>query len=73
MGDLSATRDFLYINDTVNGFVEIAKSNSLIGQDCNIASQQEISMEDLANELIQQIYPQAKNHKGYKRVRPKKV
>ncbi len=72
LGDLSTTRDFVFINDTISGFIEIAKSNNLIGQDCNIASQTEVSMEDLANELIKQINPSAKIIKDMKRVRPEK-
>ena len=46
LGDLTPTRDFLYVKDTVKGFMEIAKSDDLIGQDCNIAPQSEISMQE---------------------------
>ena len=52
LGDLSPTRDLLYVKDTVNGFLEIAKSSSLIGHDCNIATNSEISMKNLAEEII---------------------
>jgi NAD dependent epimerase/dehydratase len=70
LGDLIPTRDLLYVKDTVKGFVEIAKSASLIGQDCNIATQSEISVGDLANELINQINPNARIITDQQRLRP---
>ena len=33
LGALSPTRDFNYVKDTANGFIEIAKSNKTIGQE----------------------------------------
>jgi NAD dependent epimerase/dehydratase len=72
LGDISPTRDLLYVKDTVNGFVEIAKADSLIGQDCNIATQSEISVGDLAQELINQINPKAKIIVDEQRIRPVK-
>lgn len=70
LGDTRPTRDLLFVKDTVRGFIEIAKSNSLIGHDCNIATQSEISMQDLANELIRQINPTAKVVLDQNRLRP---
>src|SRR5690606_5070148 len=60
------------VQDTVNGFIEIAKEDSLIGQDVNIATQSEISIEDLANEIIAQINPNAKIIQEEERFRPEK-
>lgn len=60
LGSLSPTRDFNYVKDTVRGFVEIAKSDKTIGQEINIATQKEISIGELAEELIKQINPNAK-------------
>lgn len=70
LGDLVPTRDLLYVKDTARGFVEIAKAKSLIGQDCNIATQSEISVGDLANELIRQINPKARIITDTQRLRP---
>jgi NAD dependent epimerase/dehydratase len=70
LGDLKPTRDFLFVKDTVEGFVEIAKAESLIGEDCNIATQSEISVRDLAQELISQINPEAKIITEEERIRP---
>lgn len=71
LGDLSPTRDFNYVKDTVDGFIEISKSSKTIGEEINIASAQEISIAQLANELIQQIAPQAKIVCDDTRKRPK--
>lgn len=72
LGDLRPTRDLLFVSDTVNGFVEIAKSDTLMGEDCNIATQSEISMMELASELISQINPSARISKDINRIRPGK-
>lgn len=70
LGDLTPTRDLLYVKDTAKGFIEIAKSEALIGHDCNIATQSEITVGDLANELIRQINPGAKIITDDQRLRP---
>jgi NAD dependent epimerase/dehydratase len=72
LGDTLPTRDLVYVKDTANGFVEIAKSDKLIGHDCNIATQSEISVGDLARELIRQINPEAKIVTEEQRLRPAK-
>ncbi len=70
LGDLTPTRDLVYVLDTVEGFVEIAKSDTLVGQGCNIATQKEISVGDLAQSLINLINPKAKILMDDIRIRP---
>lgn len=72
LGSLKPTRDFNYVKDTVSGFVEIAKSTKTIGEEINIATQKEISIKKLAEELIRQINPRAKIICETERIRPKK-
>ncbi|HHY91603.1 MAG TPA: SDR family NAD(P)-dependent oxidoreductase [Clostridiales bacterium] len=72
LGALTPTRDFNYVKDTVNGFIEIAKSNQTIGEEINIATQTEISIGRLAQELIRQINPKAKIVCDEQRLRPEK-
>lgn len=72
LGSLSPTRDFNYVKDTVNGFIEIYKSEKTIGEEINIATQQEISIGQLANELIRQIKPSARIITEEQRLRPEK-
>ncbi len=70
LGDLTPTRDLVFVKDTVNGFLEIAKSDKLIGEDCNIATESEISIGNVAKEIINQINPSAKIIQDPERLRP---
>ncbi len=72
LGSLTPTRDFNYVKDTANGFIEIYKSDKTIGEEINIATQQEISIGQLAEELIRQINPSAKIICDEQRLRPEK-
>ena len=72
LGSLTPTRDFNYVKDTARGFLEIYKSDRTIGEEINIATQKEISIGDLANELIRQINPSARIICDEQRVRPEK-
>ncbi len=72
LGSLTPTRDFNYVKDTVKGFYEIAKSDKTIGEEINIATNTEISIGDLANEIISQINPNAKVICEEQRLRPEK-
>lgn len=72
LGSLTPTRDFNYVKDTANGFYEIYRSDKTVGQEINIATQKEISMGDLAHELIRQINPSAQIVCDAQRLRPEK-
>ncbi|MBX9840035.1 GDP-mannose 4,6-dehydratase [Silvanigrella sp.] len=50
LGNLTATRDFNYVIDTVEAFIALAHCNndSILGQSFNTGTGQEISIEDLA-------------------------
>ncbi len=72
LGSLTPTRDFNYVKDTAAGFIAIAESDQTIGEEINIATQQEISIGDLAHEIISQINPRAKIICEEQRLRPEK-
>ena len=72
LGALTPTRDFNYVKDTANGFYQIFKSDKTLGEEINIATQQEISVGDLAEELSRQINPAAKIVCDEERLRPEK-
>ena len=72
LGSLTPTRDFNYVKDTVNGFIKIYESEKTIGEEINIATQHEISIGELAEELIRQINPNAKIVCDEERLRPEK-
>lgn len=71
LGDLSPTRDLVYVKDTVQGFLKVATCADLIGTDINIATERETSMQELAEKLIQQINPHAVIVQDKDRLRPK--
>ena len=72
LGALSPTRDFNYVKDTANGFIKMYESDKTIGEEINIATQQEISIGELAEELIRQINPAAQIICDEERLRPSK-
>ena len=72
LGDLTPTRDLLYVKDTTAGFIKIAQSFDLIGHEVNIATQCEISVGDLAQIIINQINPTASIVSDIQRLRPEK-
>ena len=72
LGDITPTRDLLFVKDTVNGFLKIAECDELIGHEVNIATQSEISIGDLAQQLINKINPKAKIITDSVRLRPEK-
>jgi NAD dependent epimerase/dehydratase len=72
LGSLHPTRDLLFVKDTAKGFIEIAKSDPTIGHEVNIAMQEEITIGDLAQNIINQINPSAKIITDEVRLRPEK-
>lgn len=72
LGSLTPTRDFNFVKDTAQGFIEIYRSDKTVGEEINIATQNEISIGELAEELIKQINPQAKIVCDEERLRPEK-
>ena len=72
LGNLAATRDFNYVKDTAAGFMAIADCDEAVGQEINIATGREISIGELAGELIRQINPAAKVVCEEQRLRPAK-
>lgn len=72
LGSLHPTRDFNFVKDTAAGFISIAECEKAIGEEINIATQQEISIGQLAEELISQINPEAKIVCDEERLRPEK-
>lgn len=72
LGSLTPTRDFNYVKDTAAGFIAIAESDKTIGEEINIASQKEISIGELALEIINQINPRARIICEEQRLRPEK-
>jgi NAD dependent epimerase/dehydratase len=72
LGDLTPSRDLLFVKDTAKAFIAIANSTPLIGEDCNIATNSEISMFKLVETLINLINPKAIIVQESERLRPEK-
>jgi len=72
LGALKPTRDLLFVKDTVAGFAAIAKADAVAGEEINIATGVEISIEGLAQMIIQQVNPAAKIITEEERLRPDK-
>ena len=72
LGSLTPTRDLNYVRDTVNGFYDIACCPAAIGEEINIATQTEVSMQALVEMIIAKINPSAKIVCDSIRVRPEK-
>ncbi|MCA6363775.1 MAG: SDR family NAD(P)-dependent oxidoreductase [Bacteroidetes bacterium] len=72
LGAVTPTRDLLFVKDTVAGFVAIAKSDTVLGKEINIATQNEISIGHLAENLIRIINPSATVVTDEIRLRPEK-
>jgi NAD dependent epimerase/dehydratase len=72
LGDLTPTRDFNYVKDTVDGFLAIANSNQTIGKEINIASNSEISIHDTLNLIKEIMNSDVKFITDNQRIRPEK-
>jgi NAD dependent epimerase/dehydratase len=72
LGNVSPTRDFNHVADTVRGFMALAECDEAIGQEVNIASGTEYSIGEIAQRLVAQIQPQARILVADDRLRPDK-
>lgn len=72
IGNLYPTRDFTYVDDTVNGFVLAAKSPQSVGETINIGSGVEISIRELSEKIISLIGKNVKVISDKSRARPPK-
>ena len=72
LGAIHPTRDFVFVEDSVDGFIKILESDKTIGEEINIATQTEISIGDLSRKLIDMINPNAEIVLDKARLRPKK-
>ena len=72
LGDLTPTRDLVYVKDTVNGFKEIFKSEKTIGEEINIATQSEITIGNLVKLILKLMNKECEIETEEIRIRPEK-
>ena len=70
LGDLRPTRDLNYVSDTVAGFLAAAERDQAIGQAINLASNDEISIGELAEKIIALVGRQVTIDVDESRLRP---
>ena len=52
LGGLDPTRDFLYVTDSVEGYLRAAVADAVVGQTINMGTGREISIGDLAQLIV---------------------
>src|SRR3989338_6100009 len=60
LGSLLPTRDYTFVKDTCNGFISIASTEKTIGEEINIAMQEERSIGDIAKMIFERMNVEAK-------------
>ena len=70
LGSLSPTRDFTYVQDTVQGFFAIAKEEKTVGQVLNIGSGFEVSVGETARLIAEQMKADIEIEQEEQRLRP---
>ena len=70
LGNLSPTRDFNYVLDTVSGFLSVASHPKAIGEVINIGSGKEISINDLAKKILKLLDQEIPIVRKSQRMRP---
>ena len=70
LGSLHPTRDLTFVEDTVNGLIEVAKSPNSVGEVVNIGSGQEISIAELVQAILSIMGKEVEIFTEDRRVRP---
>jgi len=71
LGSLAPTRDFNYIQDTVNGFISILEAENIDGEIINLGSGYEISIRDTVNLIAKLMNKEIYINEDLQRMRPK--
>lgn len=72
VGDLTPTRDFNYVADTCAGFIAIARSADTIGEEVNIATGREVTMQQTLETIASLMGADVKWTVDPERLRPSK-
>lgn len=71
LGSLSPTRDFNFVQDTVDGMIAIAASSGLDGETLNLGSNYEVSIGALVNTIAELMQREISIQSDDQRIRPK--
>ena len=72
LGNLDATRDFTFVLDSCEGFVQIASCDACIGDETNIGSGFEVSVRDVAKKVMKIVGREVPIVVDRERIRPEK-
>ena len=72
LGNLDATRDFTFVLDSCEGFVQIASCDACIGDETNIGSGFEVSIRDVAEKVMKIVGRKVPIVVDRERIRPEK-
>ena len=71
LGNIKTSRDYTYVSDLCNAYVEILKAKNLFGVPINVGSNTEYKIKDIAQIIIKKINPNLKIKIEKLRFRPK--
>ena len=71
LGNLTPTRDFSFVEDTVNAFIEVMRNKKIFGQILNVGSNKKISISLLSKEIMKLTNNKKLININSKRKRPK--
>jgi dTDP-glucose 4,6-dehydratase len=72
LGNTKPRRDFLFVRDTVRGFIELGKCDEAVGKVINVGTGKDISVEELAKMVLDQIGKKGEIEVEDRRVRPER-
>jgi dTDP-glucose 4,6-dehydratase len=72
LGNVRPRRDFLYVKDTVRGFIQIGKCDEAIGKVVNIGAGKDISIEELVMMVLSLMEKKGEVETEGQRIRPDK-
>lgn len=72
LGNLDSTRDFTYVDDTVDGFIKAAQTDGVEGETFNLGTGEEIRIGDLSGKIMNLLGKQLQVKVEAERLRPDK-
>lgn len=72
LGNLKPRRDFLFVRDTVRGFIQLGKCEAAVGKVINIGTGKDISIEELVKKTLDLMGKKEEIKVEARRIRPEK-
>lgn len=72
LGNVEPRRDFLFVKDTVQGFIELAKCSKAVGKVVNLGTGRDISIKELVEKILSQMRRGGEIKVEGRRIRPER-